>query len=159
MVLEVNGDRVQVSVGHDTGLARGSVLTVYALGERIKAGTGQELSLAGPRVGRIKLTELDTRSSWAEIVERAGESKEAKEAAQKIRKAKEAAQKNAKEAAKKAKGAEERDKEVAAEGKDDKEVSEAARETREAAEQAKEIVIADMPPTPNFAVGQLVRIH
>ncbi len=159
VVLEVNGDRVRVSVGRDTGLSPGSVLTVYGLGERIKAGTGQELSLAGPRVGRIKLTELGARSSWAEIVERASESKAVKEAVEKTRKAKEDAQRHAKEAVEKAKKAEEKAKELAAEGKDDKEARAAARTAREAAERAKEIVIADVPPPPNFQVGQWVRTH
>lgn len=78
VVLETEGKRVRVSVGRDTGLSTGSTLAVYALGETIKAGTGQQLSLPGPRVGRIKLTELGARSSWAEIIERAAD-KEVKE--------------------------------------------------------------------------------
>jgi hypothetical protein len=157
VVLEVSGDKVLVSVGRDTGLSTGSVLTVYALGERIKAGTGQELALPGPRVGRIRLSELGARSSWAEIIERAGESKEAKEAVERTIKARESAQKHAKEAVEKAKAAEEKAKEVAAAGKDNKEAREAAQKARDAAERAKDIVIPDVTPPPNFAAGQVVR--
>jgi hypothetical protein len=157
VVLEVNGDKVLVSVGRDTGLPAGAVLTVYALGERIKAGTGQELALPGPRVGRIKLMQLGDRSSWAEIIERAAESKEAKEAVERTKKAKESAQTHAKEAAEKAKIAEEKAKEVAAAGKDNKEAREAAQKARDNAERAKDIVIPDVSPAPNFEVGQWVR--
>ena len=70
-VLTVQGNRVQVSVGRDTGLPLGATLYVYALGERIKCGTGQEICLPGPLVGKIRLSEFGNRTSWAEIVERA----------------------------------------------------------------------------------------
>ncbi|MBI4799145.1 MAG: hypothetical protein HY794_10505 [Desulfarculus sp.] len=137
-VLEVEGNRVLVSVGRDTGLPPGSILTVYALGERIKAGTGQQLALPGPRVGRIKLSELGARSSWAEIVERASDEKKAKEA-------KEAAAKKAKEA----KEAEAKKAEEAKGGKppETKEVK-AVKETME-----------EKPQELTFEVGQWVRTH
>jgi hypothetical protein len=70
-ILKVEGDKVLITAGRDTGLPVGSVLTVYSLGERIKAGTGQEIVLPGPAVGKIQLTELGARNSWAAIVERA----------------------------------------------------------------------------------------
>lgn len=68
-VLEVAGNRVKVSVGRDTGLQPDSVLYVYALGEKIKTGAGQELVLQGPLTGKLRLVELGARSSWAEAVE------------------------------------------------------------------------------------------
>lgn len=140
-VLEVEGNRVLVSVGRDTGLPTGSVLTVYALGERIKAGTGQQLALPGPRVGRVKLTELGARSSWAEIVERAADDKKAKEAkeaeAKKAKEAREAAEKKAKE------GKE-------AEGKKEAPAKEV---------QAVKETMEEKPPELTFEVGQWVRTH
>lgn len=69
-VLKVEGDKVLITAGRDTGLPVGSVLTVYSLGERIRCGTGQEICLPGPPVGRIQITELGARNSWAAIVER-----------------------------------------------------------------------------------------
>lgn len=129
-VLEVEGNRVLVSVGRDTGLPTGTVLTIYALGERIKAGTGQQLALPGPRVGRVKLSELGARSSWADIVERASDDKKAKEAE-----------------AKKAKEAEAKKAEEAKEGKAAKETL-ALRETME-----------EKPQELAFQVGQWVRTH
>lgn len=68
-VLAVEGDRVKVSVGRDTGLPLGSVVNVYALGERIKTGAGQELALPGPLAGKLRLVELGARASWAEPVQ------------------------------------------------------------------------------------------
>lgn len=68
-VLAVEGNRVKVSVGRDTGLPLGSVLNVYALGERIKTGSGQELALPGPLAGKLRLVEMGPRASWAEPVE------------------------------------------------------------------------------------------
>lgn len=69
-ILQVEGDKVLLTAGRDTGLPVGAVLTVYALGERIKAGTGQEIHLPGPVVGKLQLTELGPRNSWAAVVER-----------------------------------------------------------------------------------------
>ncbi|MFH1060854.1 MAG: hypothetical protein V1797_19505 [Pseudomonadota bacterium] len=69
-VLKVEGDKVLVTVGRDTGLPTGAVLVVYSLGERIRCGTGQEICLPGPMVGKIRLDELGARNSWATIVER-----------------------------------------------------------------------------------------
>lgn len=68
-ILKVEGDKVQVTVGRDTGLPQGAVLVVYSLGERIRCGTGQEICLPGPMVGKIRLDELGARSSWATVVE------------------------------------------------------------------------------------------
>ncbi|MBI5522624.1 MAG: hypothetical protein HY910_08360 [Desulfarculus sp.] len=140
-VLEVEGNRVLVSVGRDTGLPPGSILTVYALGERIKAGTGQQLALPGPRVGRIKLGELGARFSWAEIVERASDEKKAKEA----KEAKEAEAKKAKEAAEK----------KAKDGQD----TEGKREAPAKEAQALKETMEEKPQPLTFEVGQWVRTH
>jgi hypothetical protein len=71
-VLAVEGNRIKLSVSHDTGLPLGSVLNVYALGDRIKTGSGQELALPGPLAGKLRLVELGARASWAEPVEKKG---------------------------------------------------------------------------------------
>jgi hypothetical protein len=68
-VLAVEGNRIKLSVGRDTGLPLGAVLNVYAIGERIKTGGGQELALPGPQAGKLRLVELGARASWAEPVE------------------------------------------------------------------------------------------
>ncbi len=70
VVLEVQGDKVLITVGRDTGLPTGATLVVYAQGERIKAGTGQEIRLPGPAVAKIRLLELGARTSWAEVAQR-----------------------------------------------------------------------------------------
>jgi len=69
-VLEVQGDKVLITVGRDTGLPTGTNLVVYALGERIKCGTGQEICLTGPAVAKVRLLELGARTAWAEVVQR-----------------------------------------------------------------------------------------
>jgi hypothetical protein len=68
-VMAVEGNRIKVSVGRDTGFPLGSVLNVYALGERIKTGAGQELALPGPLTGKLRLVEMGARASWAEPVQ------------------------------------------------------------------------------------------
>lgn len=68
-VLGVEGNRVRISVGRDTGVPLGAVLRVYAIGERIKTGAGQELALPGPLTGKLRLVEMGARTSWAEPVE------------------------------------------------------------------------------------------
>lgn len=68
-VLAVEGKRVQLNVGRDSGLPSGTVLTVYTVGETIKCATGQELCLPGPVAGKVRLLELGAHSSWAEAVE------------------------------------------------------------------------------------------
>lgn len=69
-VLEVKGDKVLLTVGRDTGLPTGASLVIYALGDRIKCGTGQEICLTGPPVAKVRLLELGARSSWAEVAQR-----------------------------------------------------------------------------------------
>lgn len=69
-VLEVKGDKVLLTVGRDTGLPTGASLVIYAQGDRIKCGTGQEICLTGPPVAKVRLLELGARSSWAEVTQR-----------------------------------------------------------------------------------------
>ena len=79
-ILAVDGKRIQVTVGRDTGLPVGAELVAYGRGEAIKAGSGRLLYLPGPVVGRIKLTQLDSRTSWGEVVWLAAEDAERKAA-------------------------------------------------------------------------------
>lgn len=99
-ILAVDGKRIQVTVGRDTGLPVGAELVAYGRGEAIKAGSGRLLYLPGPVVGRIKLTQLDSRTSWGEVVWLAAEDAERK-AAEKA--AEEKAKQEEEEAAQKAK--------------------------------------------------------
>ncbi|MCB2190844.1 MAG: hypothetical protein KQI62_04720 [Deltaproteobacteria bacterium] len=64
-ILAVEGERIKVTVGRDTGLSLGSQLTVYAKGEAIKSGSGRILYMPGPVVGRIKLVKFEPRTAWA----------------------------------------------------------------------------------------------
>jgi hypothetical protein len=66
-VLETAGGRARITVGRDTGLATGSTLVAHGQGEQIRTGEGTEVSLPGPAVARLILTELGARTSWAKI--------------------------------------------------------------------------------------------
>ena len=81
-ILAVDGKRIQVTVGRDTGLPLGAELVAYARGEAIKSGSGRLLYLPGPVVGRIKLVKFESRTAWAEPVWLAADEAE-KEAAEK----------------------------------------------------------------------------
>jgi hypothetical protein len=66
-VLEVAEGRARLTVGRDTGLATGSSLVAYAKGQEIRTGEGTEVSLPGPAVATLTLTELGPRASWAKV--------------------------------------------------------------------------------------------
>lgn len=70
VVLALEPKRIKVAGGRDSGLSVGNTLVVYGLGEHIKAGTGQDLVLPGPKVAKIRISELGDRYSWATIEER-----------------------------------------------------------------------------------------
>jgi hypothetical protein len=65
VVLAVEGDKIKVPVGRDTGLPLESLLTVYARGQKITTGGGRPIYLPGRPVGRIVLKEMGPRASWA----------------------------------------------------------------------------------------------
>lgn len=81
-ILAVDGKRIEVTVGRDTGLPLGAELVAYSKGQSIKSGSGRILYLPGPVVGRIKLVKFEARTSWAEPVSLAADEAE-KEAAKK----------------------------------------------------------------------------
>jgi hypothetical protein len=67
-VLAVEGNRVKITAGKDTGFKKGDQLSLYALGERIVSGTGLPLYLPGPLAGTIILNEIGDRTTWADFV-------------------------------------------------------------------------------------------
>lgn len=67
-VLAVEGDRVLVTVGRDTGLSLGDVLVAYSRGESIRSGSGRIIHMPGPPAGQLKLIKLEARTAWAEPV-------------------------------------------------------------------------------------------
>ncbi len=71
-VLAVEGDKVQVSAGTEAGFSTGDVLSVYAVGEKLRGGSGQTIILPGPQVGRLRLTQMGARVSWAEVLPQDG---------------------------------------------------------------------------------------
>ncbi len=76
-ILAVEGNRIKVTVGRDTGLPLGAELVAYARGEAIRSGSGRTLYLPGPVVGRIKLVEFEPRTAWATPVYLAADQAEA----------------------------------------------------------------------------------
>ena len=65
VILAVENDKIKVPVGRDTGLPLDSALTIYARGEKIVSGGGRPIYLPGKMVGKIVLTKLGPRTSWA----------------------------------------------------------------------------------------------
>ncbi|MCF8066641.1 MAG: hypothetical protein K9K36_15425, partial [Desulfarculaceae bacterium] len=96
-ILAVDGNRIQVTVGRDTGLPLGTELVAYSRGEAIKSGSGRMLYLPGPVVGRVKLVKFEPRTAWAEVVSVAADEDEK---AEQKKKKEEAEQKQAELAAK-----------------------------------------------------------
>ncbi len=70
-VLAVEGERVKITVGRDTGLPKGAGLVVYQRGDKIKTGAGTEIYLPGTPVADAVLSELGPRISWAKVTDRA----------------------------------------------------------------------------------------
>lgn len=68
-VLKVKGKRVLTTVGRDTGLPLGSLLTVYGWGERIRTGAGTLIHLPGAPVATLRLDQLGPRTAWATVVD------------------------------------------------------------------------------------------
>lgn len=66
-VLAIDGKRLQITLGRDTGLPKGAGLVVYQLGEKIKTGAGTEIFLPGDPVADVVLSELGVRNSWAKV--------------------------------------------------------------------------------------------
>ena len=127
-VLEVQGKKLKVSVGKDTGLPEGSLLVVYAHGPRLVTGAGLPVFLPGPKVGTLQLGKLGETSSWAEIVSRAGP-----------------------DSAEMDKPKKEKTKEKADKGEA------GDKEAKKEAEAVKKQPPAKKQPRPDFAPGQLVR--
>lgn len=67
-ILAVDGKRVQVTVGRDTGLSVGDMLVVYGKGESIRSGSGRILTMPGPPVAKLKLVKLEARTAWTEML-------------------------------------------------------------------------------------------
>ena len=67
-ILAVDGKRVKVTVGRDTGLSVGDMLVAYGKGERIRSGSGRILTMPGPPVAKLKLVKLEARTAWAEVL-------------------------------------------------------------------------------------------
>jgi|Deesub1362A_J573_1020465.scaffolds.fasta_scaffold05376_3 hypothetical protein len=67
-VLKVEGKRVLTTVGRDTGLPLGAMLTVYGWGERIRTGAGTTIHLPGGPVATLRLDKLGPRTAWATVV-------------------------------------------------------------------------------------------
>lgn len=88
-ILAVDGKRVKVTVGRDTGLPKGAELVAYAKGQSIKSGSGRILYLPGPVVGRVKLVQFEARTAWAEVVSLAADEAEKAEQEKKEELAKE----------------------------------------------------------------------
>ena len=64
-ILAVKGDKVQVTVGQDTGFGEGAVVVAYGKGEKLRSGAGTILYLPGPPVAHLRLTEIGPETSWA----------------------------------------------------------------------------------------------
>jgi len=101
-ILAVDGNRIKVTVGRDTGLPLGAELVAYARGEAIKSGSGRSLYLPGPVVGRMKLVKFEARTAWAEPVSLAADEAEKaeKEKAEEAKKEAEAKAREEEQAAK-----------------------------------------------------------
>lgn len=65
-VLAVDGKKVKLTVGQDTGLSEGAVLTVFGAGEKLRSGSGSLLTVPGAPLGRLTLTQVDAETSWAQ---------------------------------------------------------------------------------------------
>ncbi len=75
-ILAVDGKQVKTTVGRDTGLSVGDILVAYAKGERIRSGSGRILTMPGPPVAKLKLTKLEARTAWAEVLPLKAEEKD-----------------------------------------------------------------------------------
>lgn len=64
-VLAVDGQRLQITVGRDTGLSEGDKLMVYTKGERVVTGSGNVVRLLGRPAGLVELVQFDARTAWA----------------------------------------------------------------------------------------------
>lgn len=68
-VLAVDGPRLQITIGRDTGMSVGDEVVVYSKGEKITTGSGNVIHLLGPVAGVVRLIELGPRNSWATPVQ------------------------------------------------------------------------------------------
>jgi len=64
-VLSVDGPRLEVTIGRDTGMTVGDEVVVYTKGEKIVTGAGSVVYLLGRPAGVARLVELGPRTSWA----------------------------------------------------------------------------------------------
>ena len=59
------GNTFTLTTGKDVGLAAGNVLEVFAAGGRIEGHSGQVYLISGPKIGEIKITEVQTNQAKA----------------------------------------------------------------------------------------------
>ncbi len=64
-ILAVRGNKVQVTVGRDTGFGSGDTVVAYGRGEKLRSGAGTILYLPGVPVARLRLGEIGRETSWA----------------------------------------------------------------------------------------------
>ncbi len=64
-ILSVQADKVQVTVGKNTGFGPGATVVAYGKGEKLRSGAGTILYLPGAPVAQLRLTEIGPEVSWA----------------------------------------------------------------------------------------------
>jgi hypothetical protein len=64
-IVSASGNTFTLAAGKRVGLAPGDILEVYAMGEFIEAQSGQVYLLSGPKIGEIKVTEVQRDQATA----------------------------------------------------------------------------------------------
>ena len=67
MVLKVEGSKVLVTGGQDTGFGPGDTLVLYSQSDRITTGGGHSIYMLGQPVGTVTLSEIMPDTSWGEV--------------------------------------------------------------------------------------------
>ncbi|MBF0525820.1 MAG: hypothetical protein HQK56_12075 [Deltaproteobacteria bacterium] len=65
---KIDGQRVNLQVGQDVGLATGQELTVIQRGPEAKSVDGRIYNMTGKAIGTVKLAEVGSNSSQAQVV-------------------------------------------------------------------------------------------
>jgi len=67
-IVQGEGDRYTLSSGKDVGLSAGQVLEVYKMGDPIEGLAGEVFLVPGPKIGEIRITEVNPDSALAVAV-------------------------------------------------------------------------------------------
>ncbi|OEU60927.1 MAG: hypothetical protein BAW33_09140 [Desulfobacterales bacterium C00003104] len=67
-VISLEGDKVEISAGADTGLHKGDVLKVFGWEPPLEGKDGQVFLISGPCIGEIKVEEVFQHTSIAEVI-------------------------------------------------------------------------------------------